>query len=258
MNTTPSLPQTASQQSVDTTQFVYQNWRANFARPMLIGALIFGLVALIPALLSAQSYILSVIFISAYLILVAITVIQFPYWLRMGAFLFIVYALGLSELSSTGILGDALFFFLGFIVLATMMFSPRAGMTATAINLATFVVVGSLSLSRYMTFLSTDAMPAQITDWFSAGATTLLFSVTIILGLRQLQFEFLEAQKGTAQAVQKLETARGSLEERVEERTLQLKAVNEVARVATAILDPQELVSRVVHLISDQFGRSEE
>ncbi len=253
MNTTPAT-QPAPALPADTTRYIYQNWRANFARPMLIGALIFGLIALIPALISTQSYVLGGIFIGAYLLLIIITVIEFPYWLRMGAFLFVVYALGLSELFSTGILGDGLFFFLGFIVLATMMFSPRAGIAATAISLTTFIAIGLLSLSGSITYLSANAMPAKLTDWLSAGAITLLFSVTIILGLQQLQIEFLQAQRGTAKAVQDLEIERGSLGERVQERTLQLKAVNEVGRVASAILDPQELVSRVVHLISDQFG----
>ena len=253
MNTMPSS-QAAPQQPADATGYVYQNWRAKFARPMLIGALVFGLIALIPALISAQSYILSGIFIGAYLILVTITVVDFPYWLRIGAFLFVTYVLGLSELFSTGILGDALFFFLGFIVLTTMMFSPRAGIAAAAISLMTFLVIGLLASGGYVTYLSANVMPAKITDWLSAGATTLLFGTTIIVGLRQLQMEFLGAQKETAKAVQELESERGSLEERVQERTLQLKAVNEVGRVASAILNPQELVSQVVHLISDQFG----
>jgi GAF domain-containing protein/HAMP domain-containing protein len=54
--------------------------------------------------------------------------------------------------------------------------------------------------------------------------------------------------------IARLQELQSGLEQQVEKRTAQLKAVNEVGRVASAILDPQELVSRVVHLISDQFG----
>jgi GAF domain-containing protein/HAMP domain-containing protein len=54
--------------------------------------------------------------------------------------------------------------------------------------------------------------------------------------------------------IARLQELQSGLEQQVEERTAQLKAVNEVGRVASAILDPQQLVARVVHLISDQFG----
>src|SRR5262245_38255148 len=84
---------------------VYENWRANFVRPMLLAAVILGLLALIPALVSAQSFVLDVIFISVYVVLAIVTVFEFPYWLRMGLFLFLIYVLGVTEIFSTGILG---------------------------------------------------------------------------------------------------------------------------------------------------------
>jgi GAF domain-containing protein len=247
-----SLP--ADRAGIDTTQVVYQSWRANFVRPMLIGALIFGLLALVPALLTNQGPIQNTVFIASYLILIAVTFVRFPYWARMGTFLFIIYALGMNELLSTGILGDGIFFFLAFIIFATMMFSPRAGAVTIAITLLTLAVTGWLIQIGRLGLLNPHSVMAQNADWLSASATTLLFGITIILGLRQLQLEFLDAQKQTANALHTLETERGSLEERVAERTLQLRAVNDVGRVASAILDPEELISRVVNLITDQFG----
>ncbi len=240
--------------SADSTPDLYQNWRENLVRPMLIGALIFGLLALIPALVSAENYFLDGVFIGAYLILIIVTVVRFPYWLRIGAFLFVVYALGVSELFASGILGDGMFFFLGLIVMATMMLSPRAGMAATAICLITYAVMGWLTLSGTITLLYSDAMRSILADWLVAAATLLLFGGVIILGLRRLQLEFVDAQKRTDKALHDLEFERGALEEHIAERTLQLKAVNEVGRVASSILNPDELVSRIVNLITDQFG----
>ncbi len=241
-------------QTDETAGGVFRNWREHFVGPMLIGALIFGALALVPALLAAQNYMLDVIFVFAYLVLIAVALIRFPFWLRMGIFLFVAFMLGLSELLSTGILGDAIFFFLGFIVLATMMFSPRAGMVATAITLLTFGIIGWLTLSGRIGFLTPDAMVAKTADWLSAAATTLLFSATIIIGLRQLHIEFLDAQKQTATVLDQLEKERGLLEQRIEERTSQLQAVNEVGRAASAILNTEELITRVVNLITDRFG----
>jgi GAF domain-containing protein len=248
---------TAIPNSLTEGQYVYANWREHFVRPMLLGAMVFGLIALVPALISQQNLVIGTIdtvFVGAYVVLIALTVVQFPYWLRMGAFIMVVYVLGISELFSTGILGDSVFFFLAFIVLATMMFSPRLGMIASAVSILTFIIVAWLTLSGQVVLLNPKIIPATVADWFSASATTLLFGGTIIIGLRQLQIEFMEAQKQTVIALNALEAERGKLEERVEERTAQLKAVNEVGRTASAILNPEELITRVVNLITDQFG----
>jgi GAF domain-containing protein len=54
--------------------------------------------------------------------------------------------------------------------------------------------------------------------------------------------------------VARLQDLQSSLEKKVEERTAQLKAINEVGRVSTSILDPDELIKRVVNLITEEFG----
>lgn len=54
--------------------------------------------------------------------------------------------------------------------------------------------------------------------------------------------------------VSRLETLQTSLEEQVKERTEQLEAINEVGRSVSAILDPDELIDKVVNLITDRFG----
>ena len=253
MNSKPISPQTPATAAIDTTQ-VYKNWREKFVRPMLMGAMVFGLLALIPALLTNQGIIQNTVFILAYLLLVGVTFIEFPYATRIAVFLFIVYGLGMNELFSTGILGDGIFFFLGLICFATMMFSPRAGVVATIITLLTFGLLGWLVQTGRLDLLNPDVMKAQFTDWISASATTLLFGITFIFGLRQLQLEFVGIQKQADKTLHDLEVERGSLEGRVEARTLQLKAVSEVGRVASSILDLDELTERVVNLITDQFG----
>ena len=152
MNSKPISPQTPATAAIDTTQ-VYKNWREKFVRPMLIGAMVFGLLALIPALLTNQGVIQNTVFILAYLLLVGATFIEFPYATRIAVFLFIVYGLGMNELFSTGILGDGIFFFLGLICFATMMFSPRAGVVATIISLLTFGSLGWLVQTGHLGLL---------------------------------------------------------------------------------------------------------
>ena len=254
MNQKQTSPQLSVPSAQITTENVYKNWRENLVRPMLIGALIFGLVALIPALLTNQGFIQNTVFIISYLLLIVVTFTHFPYWVRMGAFLFIIFGLGMNELFTTGILGDGIFFFLALIIFATMMFSIQAGAVTTAISLLTFGVLGWFVQTGHLGLLDLHAMTAKNTDWISASATTFLFSITIILGLRQLQLSFVNAQKKAEDTLHDLESERGSLEGRVAARTLQLKAVNEVGRASSAILDPEELIERVVNLITAQFG----
>ena len=54
--------------------------------------------------------------------------------------------------------------------------------------------------------------------------------------------------------ISRLDNLQGSLESEVAKRTDQLKATIEVSRVASTILDPDELITKVVNLITDRFG----
>src|ERR1700690_254194 len=250
MNKERSSPQPPVTSAQVTTENIYKNWREKFVRPMMYGALVFGLIALIPALLTNQGLIQDAVFVVSYLVLIVITLIHSPYWVRMGTLLVIIFALGMNELFSTGILGDGIFFFLALIILAAMLFSIEAGLVSTVISMFTFGILGWFVQTGRIGLLNPQAMPAQTSDWFSTSATTLLISVTIILGLRQLQLAFVESQKKANETLRVLELERGSLEDRVEARTLQLKAVNEVGRASSAILDQEELIERVVNLIT--------
>jgi GAF domain-containing protein/HAMP domain-containing protein len=54
--------------------------------------------------------------------------------------------------------------------------------------------------------------------------------------------------------ISRLDTLQETLESQVAERTEQLKATIEVSHVASTILDPDELITKVVNLITDRFG----
>ena len=108
---------------------------------------------------------------------------------------------------------------------------------------------------------------------FSAGLVY-LFSRSISNPLQQLLDTFQKIERGNLsirvpvvssdeignlsiyfnRMVDRLQKLQSNLENMVEERTSQLKAINEVGRVATSTLDPDELISRVVNLITDDFG----
>lgn len=70
-------------------------------------------------------------------------------------------------------------------------------------------------------------------------------SATDELGIVTVQFN---------RMVSRLEGLQTTLEQQVLERTKQLAATNEVGRVATSSLDPDELLARVIKLFPEQFG----
>ena len=171
----------------------------------------------------------------------------------MGVFLLSIFALALGELFTHGILGDSLFFFLGLIVFATLMLSPRAGIAAIVLDILTFVVIGLLMQNGQLIPINPNASPAKPSDWISAGAAITMFGVIIILGFQRLEAAIFETQKQIQSTLSVLKHERDNLENSVTERTQLLQKVNRVGRSITAILDPNELLNHAVFLISDEL-----
>lgn len=66
------------------------------------------------------------------------------------------------------------------------------------------------------------------------------------------EFEQLAQQFNTL--IDSVRTARQEMESIISQRTAQLKAVNEVAQVASSILEPDQLILQVVNVITQRFG----
>ena len=237
----------------EATRQLYKNWRDKFVMPLLIGSLVLGVLALIPAVSSTGNATIKALFITIYVLTGIVTVVRFPYSVRMGVFLLSIYALGLGELFTHGILGDSLFFFLSLIIFATILFSPRAGIITIIVDVLTFILIGWFMLSGQVTPLNPYASPAKIEDWISAAAVIIMFGTVIILGFQRLEAAFLEAQVQIDTTLTALKDERNNLENNVIERTKQVRRVNNIGRAVTAILDPNELLERTVYLIGDEF-----
>jgi|JFJP01.1.fsa_nt_gi GAF domain-containing protein len=246
-------PQNISSNPEEATRQMYKSWREKFVMPLLIGTLILGTFVLIPAVNSAGSMFIKVVFITTYVLTGIVTAVRFSYNIRIGVFLLSVYTLGLSELVRYGILGDSTFFFLGLILFATLLLSPRIGIIVTALNTLTITVMGWLMLSKTITPLAPYTFPASLDDWISGGAMLVMFGVIIILGFQRLENAFLETQKQIDENLNTIKEERNNLEKKVVERTRQLHRVNQIGRTITAILDPDELLTRAANLIGDEF-----
>jgi GAF domain-containing protein len=88
---------------------------------------------------------------------------------------------------------------------------------------------------------------------------TIFLATSLVLGLVITRLEnALRASRKNEQdlssANRELITLKEELESRVDQRTSQLQAVIEIGRAANASLDPEELIERIVNLITDRLG----
>lgn len=237
----------------ESTERVYKSWRERFIVPLLMGVLVFGGIALLPAVIASESMLVDGIFIGTFVLVALSAILKFSYPIRITIFLLGIYMLAFAELISLGVLGDSLFFLLALIIFSTMLLSPRAGIVAIAVGIVTLTVAGLLMRGGYFETLNPNAAPAKFEDWVSAGAALAMFGVVIIVGFRQLEREFTEVQSQITSTLGALREERNNLESRVEERTLQLRRINEVEQAVAAVLDINEILPLAVKYIQNEF-----
>src|SRR3990172_6766009 len=146
----------------EATRQIYRSWRDKFVMPLLIGSLVLGVFALIPAVNSSGNATINALFITTYVLIGIVTVVRFSYSVRMGVFLLSIYCLGMGELFTHGILGDSLFFYLSLIIFATILFSPRTGIITIIVDVLTFTLIGWFMLNGQIIPLNPEASPAKI------------------------------------------------------------------------------------------------
>ena len=239
----------------------YARWRNRFLQSLLVGACLFGLLAVPPAVMGSANLAFSIIYVAAYLVLIATTVVRLPYWVKAGILLVLVFGIGVSGLLDTGIWGDSRTFMIGFIVLATMLFSPRAGWVALALTLITYAVAGWFILTGNYGLPSSEATAGNLASWLSGGTTVALIAAMLLLGIRVLQDEFNKTQAQAVNMLNALRSERSHLEDRVAERTkdleqktVQLSTAARIAGQIAGIKDLGTLLSIVVKVITEQYG----
>jgi GAF domain-containing protein len=228
--------------------FSYEQWRERFLKVVLQGSCILGFIAIVLYLFSPSSSLYKVLAVATYGILVLVTLFEsLSYRIRAGLFLFLLFFAAFSSLIDYGI-ADASLLFLGFIVMAGLLFSPRTGLySIIAITLLIILVFG---WSR-----TPFADAARLT------AILLVVSTIIAIGLHTFQNEFRRTQGTVQKTLDELREERSLLGQRVEERTAglmrkteQLRATSYIARKTAEVQDLATLLDTVAHLVTDQFG----
>lgn len=119
---------------------------------------------------------------------------------------------------------------------------PIVGTTLQLVLLKTPVTMGNLLLAQ-------QGNPIL---WIADLAPLVLGGVFNLFGTRE--FKLRQANENLKTSLHQHQELQNDLEKRVEEKTSQYKAIIEVGRSAASILEPDELISRAVKLITDEFG----
>jgi len=255
-------------QSPDNMEFSYTNWRTGFLRVTLIGASIFGLVAVIPGILGATSPLYAWLYAVVYLILLLLTILPVPSSIKAGALISLIFSLGVLGLTESGIRGDAPIFMLGAITMASLLFSWKAGWVVTGLAMLAFFISGWLITSGAMIITSSEVTPGTAATWASGSTSALLLATVIVNGIRLTQDEFGKAHHRAQAILDVLQSEKSTLEQRVERRTLDLANANQInehraqmfqaiAQVTRAIISTQnlqDLLPQVTQAISQYFG----
>lgn len=251
MNSTPPMD---SFNSLD-----YKGWRERFIVTILRIACILG-ITLIAASFPTATATDRILFISLYLLLLAITVFQVKYTVRAFALLFMVFTIGVNSILAWGPWLDGSIFFIAFIALATLLFDQRVDVIALAISAFTFVLIGTLQQLGIYQFKSPDVPATKFIDWAAYTVNFSIISAILVIAINQFKKEFSHWSQDMKTAFQTLAAERAQLENRVRERTNesesraeQLRSSAFVSRTITEMQDISELLDTVTRLISEQF-----
>ncbi|HNN12284.1 MAG TPA: GAF domain-containing protein [Anaerolineales bacterium] len=235
-------------------------WRAGFLRVTLMAACLFGLVALIPAVLYNPP-LYKIMYLVLYAVVLLITFYPFAYQVKAYTLIMLLYALAISGLLESGIRGDARVFAVGTVAVASLLLNWRTGGLATALYMLTYLIFGWLILNNLLHTSNSQIDPGGLSDWLTGSTSVLLLCVLIVNGVRHTHMEFSNYESYTQKLLKDLSGERELLEQRVEERTAsldkrtaQLKAVAEVGKSITSYRNLSDLLQQAAYLIHENFG----
>ncbi len=198
-----------------------------------------------------------------YLVLLAVNFLRpLSYRVRALSLVLLVYMVGVMTLGASGVAGSGPSFLLAVPILAALFLGRREGVTSLIVILLTMLAVGGAFTAGVM-----EARPEELPNvfdmrsWVTQIAAFFLLGATLLFSLDGLLRRFADALTCERELVHEVDTHRQYLEQEIGERTTKLErhvhymeAAATVARDAVSVLDVDELLARVVNMISEQLG----
>jgi len=252
MNNSPILQSLSS--------FDYKSWRETFITAILRITCVLGVVIITVSYPTATPVDL-VLFITLYIILLAVTLARLKYTVRAFALLAMVFTIGVNSILAWGPWLDGSIFFITFILLSALLFDQRVDLVALAISILTFVLIATLHQLEIYQLTAEGAPNTVFIDWAAYTINFSIASVILIIAIHQLKKEFVRVTRDTQSAFETLVTERKQLENTVRERTdelearaMQLRSSASISRTIAEMRDISKLMEKVTSLTSEQFG----
>jgi GAF domain-containing protein len=235
---------------------VLGQWRERLLTYILRGAAIVGffvLAASAAADFQKGDWLNIVVTAGAYGVLVLINLIRLPYRLRAGIMVFLLFALSMNSLLTSGVRGEGRMFWIIFILLTLMLLGVRAAQITMGITILAISVVGWAVVTQRFT-LTEPYDQLNASSWIVGTVVMLLTVVLLALGVTLLQREFQSAQKRETLAMDEVLRDREQLESRVSERTRELALAADIGRSVSQLRNLDTLLPNAVELIRAQFN----
>ncbi|MBE0671529.1 MAG: GAF domain-containing protein [Anaerolineales bacterium] len=243
-----------------TSRFSYTDWRERFILAILRIACV---VAIPMIVLSFPTASISdrILFIGMYIGLIAITLLQIPYPVRVYALLLMPFVVGVNAVLAWGPWADGSIFLLTCIVLSSLLLDRRADIIILGISIL-FTAAIAIAQQTGLYRLSAPAVPAITpADWFIYNIDLAIAGILLVSALGQFKGAFAKVVTDMQFAFDALAAERTQLEGKVRERTnelenqtAQLRTASAVAKSMAEVQNITELLDTVTQLTSEKFG----
>jgi diguanylate cyclase (GGDEF)-like protein len=175
-------------------------------------------------------------FIVFYLILVYVTIRRdLSASKRSWAVVVLTYLAGIVSMARGGLAGDGAIFLTVLPILTITLVNARTGVYAAGVSLSTFVAFGILAhfgiLSQWLIIYDNPLTPDQWLTYGLAMGTLVIVTVFVVYKFSNFQMETLgsvqKVSNALAEANKRLEMANQQLEQKVQQRTLELSNANQ-------------------------------
>jgi GAF domain-containing protein len=238
-----------------------QDYRERIISILLVSATTLGALAYITAFILAfrsHQYGFIAIFSACYLWVLIVTLQgrRLSYTVKIYSLLFIIYLLGVINLLQYGLSSDAEIFLLAFTIMTSLMIGARSGIFALVISIATYALAGVLiSQGDYVPLLSINNR--KPIDWISGGLVLTLLGTILALSLNTILHGLNDSIAKVKIMVVDTDRDRSQLRQHsqdLQRRLAQLRVIAEIEHSISAVLDPNELLRKVVDSLSEHFG----
>jgi GAF domain-containing protein len=251
-------PLPSGKRRIPIENFDLQEWRKRFTLVMLRVASLLG-IALILISFPTTKTLDRFLFISLYVLLLAITVSRPPYLLRAFTLLALLYIVGMNAIISWGPWADGNVFLLAGIALSSIMLDRRmdVGVLATSI-----VSVIAAAILQQTGVLQMDARVPIITpaEWLIYIADFSVIGVLLVVAIGQFRDILQKAGEKMQTAYRSVEVERAQIEEQMREQTeelvariTQIRTASDTARAITGLQNITELLDTTTRLIAEKF-----